>query len=292
MGMIGLLGGGAPWFTIERGTSGLVLYDPFTRGDSATLGNGWTDYESGGTSAISSNACAMSAGLFQVGGGSRSSPTLPDDWLVQHTVDATGGSGDYTGTLWTRWDGVSQHTTGDGYFFQWNANSGNIFLKECNAGTISQHATVAWTDPASGFSTFRFVGEVDGSNLKLRGYAAEASSLTDLSGDLTLKMSATDTSTIKTDTNYGFSCSNAQGTSDNYIACGRNITVTGLLSGYKIQVDSRTAVAEVGGTVTIDVDTWALPATTIRVLNSAGKAASDDLTPSGGIYGGDIYAVS
>jgi cytoskeletal protein CcmA (bactofilin family) len=75
---------------------------------------------------------------------------------------------------------------------------------------------------------------------------------------------------------------------DECFLCGRNIVVTGLPTGWKVQVDARTAVVESGGSVTIDVDTWALPATTIKVLDGA-DVEQGTLTPSGGIFGGDIY---
>jgi hypothetical protein len=64
--------------------------------------------------------------------------------------------------------------------------------------------------------------------------------------------------------------------------------VNNLRTGYKVQVDNRTAVTESDGTVTLDVDTWALPATTIKVYDS-NDVLKAELTPSGGIYGGDVY---
>ena len=83
---------------------------------------------------------------------------------------------------------------------------------------------------------------------------------------------------------------------DVHICKGKTITVTGLGSGQKIQVDSRTAIEEVDGTVTIDVKIWAVNANgflgdAIKLLSPA-DAELDSITPANGVNGGDTYAAS
>jgi hypothetical protein len=274
---------------MSRSFSGLLLADDFNRPDSASLGNGWTDHESGGTVVISSNMATASAGLFQTAGGQRSTPPTSSDWIMQHNVNFEGGNGDYVGSLMSNWNGINIHSTGDGYQFQWNANSQQIFIKEWNTGIGSQKDSGVWTDPGSGWSTFRLVGETSASHLLLRAYVISASNSEDQSNDFGTAKMNTDLASPKTAANYGWVSSNAISVTDVYFICGRNISVSGLPSGWKVRIDSRASVTEDGaGNVEINVDEWALPATTLYVLD-ASDAEQDSITPASGIYGGDTY---
>ncbi|KKL56375.1 hypothetical protein LCGC14_2246060, partial [marine sediment metagenome] len=151
---------------------------------------------------------------------------------------------------------------------------------------------LAETLDRNSFHTFRIVLEESGADALLRAYYALASAQDDLSNDVVLKVNITDPSPVanSSPTNkYTIEQTDAGSIVDEFFLCGRNIVVSGLKTGQKVQVDSRTAVVESGGSVTLDVDTWALPATTIKILSGAGTEITS-LTPSTGIWGGDIYS--
>jgi hypothetical protein len=77
---------------------------------------------------------------------------------------------------------------------------------------------------------------------------------------------------------------------DEYIVMGNEtggaITMDGLPTGYKLQIDSNTAVAESGGTATIPMSTWKtypFPSTTVKVLDDGDSLVESKTTA---VYGG------
>jgi hypothetical protein len=66
------------------------------------------------------------------------------------------------------------------------------------------------------------------------------------------------------------------------------VTMTGLPSGHKLRVGTQVAV-ESGGSATVDLVGDLCPRPSIEVLDGTGAVIAR-LTPSGGIWGGDIYS--
>jgi hypothetical protein len=263
---------------ITRTTDGLVFRDDFNRADSATVGNGWTEITPANAEILSnqlkfSGACNVH----------RNTPAMPDDLIIQANVNLNGTQ---VNVITARWD------IGAIDLYNLEIHTGNWNLRKYIAGVIILDDSFSQTLSAAWYG-HRMVLEVDGSDLLLRLLATAAlAGSTDLNDDFVLKASLTDVSPISNgapSNSYQIGQSGSgSGIMDEFILCGRNIGVTGLPTGWKVQIDSRTAVVESGGSVDINVDTWALPATTIKVLDGA-DVEQGTLTPSGGIFGGDIY---
>lgn len=181
---------------------------------------------------------------------------------------------------------VSAATAGSEY--QLNMKSGEAYrIAKRGSGVLGSGGSVPGTGT---IVTARLVLDISPAPKELRAYSAEGiSNLQELTNDLTLRASATDAAARATDSHYGMQVSD--GTSqadtdlDEFFICGRIIKVTGLGTGQKIQIDSRAKVTESGGVVTIDPETWALPATTIKLLDPDDTVV-DSKTPAGGIWGG------
>lgn len=84
---------------------------------------------------------------------------------------------------------------------------------------------------------------------------------------------------------------------DNLTIQGNTIVINGVPDGHKVQIDSRTAIAETAGSVTFPLSTiqaWALPATSLQLLDAGDATVGAAFSPTGptGVFGGDIYTVS
>lgn len=271
--------------SFTRDTVGLVFFDDFNRSNRNLDGdNGWEE-ESAGVYDIVGNIVEGRGGsgghemgqplgdqdeiIVQFNSESQSQQTRGHIFCLAPTVDI-GGSGAY----WVNVKG------GNGYR-----------IAIAGGGVIGSGGTA----PGNGTpATLRLVVDKSVSPVELRCYAVKGiTNLQDLSNDLTLQASATDAGTPPSGSYFGIYDGDGSNTVDTdfdeFFVCGRNIAVTGLPSGWKVQVDSRAAVVESGGSVEIDVDAWALPATTIKILDDS-DVEQDSLTPSGGIWGGDEYS--
>lgn len=270
--------------SISRVTSGLVFRDDFDRGDGSTIGNGWSEQEdSSATLQIVSQQVKSTSGAGALKAIYRTSPALPDDVIIQCNM-STDNNGQQVGpfirgTTPTNYVGynLTQHIYDTGNNF--------LYLKE---GTTTQAYWVDTTYNRGDWVGVRLVGELSGSSYLLRGYSGLLSGSTDLGVDLPQRVSWADTTSVFTDTTWGIIINRGVSYADTFFVCGRNVTVTNVPSGYKVQVDSRTAVVSDGSDVVVDVDGWALPCTTIKVLDATDTELAS-LTPSGGIYGGDVY---
>lgn len=83
---------------------------------------------------------------------------------------------------------------------------------------------------------------------------------------------------------------------DNAAYRGNTLACSGLPAGYKLRaihpVGGQTqTVVEVGGVATIDLDFRGCPLTRVEVLTGAGVIVHA-LTPSDGVWGGDVYAIA
>lgn len=232
-----------------------------------------------------------------------------DGMIVQATLRSTQANDSGIPALMLHHNGLDDPNT-DAYLFQLRHAQGFFILDVVDSAVDSESSTGsdASLAPNEDYS-FRGVSERSGSDTLLRLYAVGGDPPTNVSapnddpnkGDLTLVLSHTDVGGQLDGGYYGI-----HGHDDwrgyFFLACGRNVQVTGLPSGYKAQLDDGTAVVESGGTATIDVDAVGLPAQTIKVLDGD-DVEQASLTPnaitgrqgdaySGGIVGGDIFAFS
>jgi hypothetical protein len=266
-----------------RDTDGLRIYDPYDRDNGNDVGNGWTEYED-----AAADLQLFTGWLYHVNQGDtdytmRTSPAAGNTYIVQCNVqilNANGGAGLH----------ICGTTPGsDGYVVQLNRNSGDLEIWD--ESTSTKVANTAYT-PGEGWNTIRCVVTITPStSTRIVVYAGAASSGGDRTATLTEKLDYTDSTSPNQGSGYGTSQGWWSSYIDSYMCFGHDIVVSGLPSGWKVQIDSDTPVIESGGSVTIDVDGRALPATVIKILDSV-DVEQDSLTPSGGIYGGDIYSFS
>lgn len=294
---VGIGFGGKPdvTYTISRDTAGLLYEDQF-----GSLDGDWLNGNGSGSAVIS-----VSGGVLTCDGNCcayRVVSTPSDgDQIVQANLKGNFpgvfGYGDNDNEekdlLAAQQGGIS----GYGCRHRDNLNRFEGMQSWLTGNTIVKAGGV---DPTNNtFQTNRVVIEhVSATNKKVRFYyATSLADSEDRSNDVTQFGTELDDTEFNNGKAFGdapkhvgiwFNDSGQQ--ADQFFVCGRNIVVTGLANGHKIQVDARAAVEESGGTVTIDVDTWALPATTIKLLD-AGDNELATLTPDGGIWGGDEYSV-
>lgn len=260
---------------ITRTTDGLVLRDNFNRANNAAVGNGWEESIPADSEILSNAVFISPRSTIQ-----RETPVQPDDLIIQ--INFTGSQ---QVSLAARRDVVAND------YYSLDLGSTTWRLHKTVGGSFP--ITAEFTESINGLHGIRLVLEEDGADVLVSFYTAiDIASLVALDDDFTLRVSFVDTSPLPNDAGVEYFFSKAinsgAATFDEFILCGRNIVVSGLPTGWKIKVDARTAVVESSGSVTINVDTWALPATTIKVLNGA-DVEQATLTPSGGIFGGDIF---
>lgn len=280
-------GGGDP--EITRTTEGFVFRDQFDAADQTLDGyNSWEEGDPGSYDIVSNIVEARWAS----NGRRRAMRDMGSDHgsvIVQH--NAVRNSDAYLTVI--RLNATSLTSLATSY--QINVKDGSDWrIVKSGTGVIATGGSVPGTGTIVGV---RFVLETTngGDDADLRAYqSGTLDDLQDLTEDFSLQVSVSDTDR-PTGTYYGFEhgdgSSAADADADEFFICGRNIKVTGLPTGWKVQVDSRAAVEESGGEVEIDVDEWALPATTVKVLDDE-DAEQASITPGSGVWGGDEYSFS
>lgn len=279
--------------TFTQDLVGLIKRDDFNRPNDPLLGGDWTDYEhAGGTAEILNQLARCTAGLFKDGGGYQYPPALPADFIIQMSSDHVSGTGDYTLSLAVQWNGVTVHVYpyADEYFLHYSYKSGQLLLRKCTPVTGLQQLDFASWPAVKLPSGFRLVVEsLGGGNQELRGYAAELLSINDLSQMFTPLVDGIDV--VKTSNYWGFWTSNDVADHNNFQLCGRNVTVSGVPSGWKVKLIggalSMTPQVSDGTPVVVNVDTFPLPLTGIEIYDD-----EDNLNGSysGDVWGGDEYS--
>lgn len=275
-------------YSIERTTSGLVVEDDFDRPDSDDLDNNWTEFnESASTQLRIETNQVLAAAAARRLVGLQPTDQVGDDEDVVAQINAIINSAVSDNLAGVR---LRSSSLTNGYNFRMDTRSGGVWGIVRNSSTIIASST---SDPPARNEWRGLRAVIEGTVLRL--YATDPlADGEDLSEDFVLRTSVDDSGSIIDNANrIGFD-RDAIGVEclfDTFFVCGREITVTGIPTGWKIQVDARSAVTETGGSVAIDIETWALPATEIKLLDET-DAEQASLTPSGGIYGGDVYEVS
>jgi hypothetical protein len=280
-------------FTLTRTTPGLIFKDDFARASGAP-GNNWTNV--GDTITISGNE------LTKTGSGSgwllRDNETLIEDVICQVNGRTANGTADeidvvvrsdrLDGGSWEAYLAGGRNTGANHWNLQHSINGG--------AGSEFQLTDTTDPPPDDGWFVTRLVTEKLNGSVDFAQFETTATTGgEDVDDDPQARQNQVDATPSGPGTPYdqfGLRLNNPNVKADFFFLCGRNIQVTGLPTGWKAQVDSRTAVVESGGSVTFDVDAWALPATTVKVLDD-GDNEIITVTPSGGadVWGGDVYTL-
>lgn len=303
--------------SLVKTSSGLIFFDDFVEPGTGTeaIANGWNeiqftvqapvidrdnDWMRDDPTGNNQNIVVM-----------RDSPTQPGDVIVQVTARSTQSddsgipgirihSDDSAIGAQTTYDFSARHAQG------W-------FVRAIVSGALDGESSGGddATFEANDDYSLRAVAERSGADTLLRMYAVGGDPATNVGtpnsdpnkGDLTLLGSFTDSGRQLDGDFYGIE---GHDLVRFYfiLACGRNVTVTGLPAGWKARLDgvAATLTVETGGVAVIDVDDLGLPAATVEVLDP-GNNVMDSLTPpaiegrqgdlySGGIVGGDTFLFS
>ena len=212
----------------------------------------------------------------------RNSPVLPTDVIVQINLKVTNASG--AGGVVLRANSPAGGSLG--YALVWNEGSNQWQIWDEQPSVLV--ASVGDADRFNNWNIVRAVTEVSGPNLILKLYGVNAASGTDLTPQPVLKTSWTDTTPLPLGY-WGIVMGWWSGAADTIRAFGRVITLTGLPTGWKVQIDSETPVVESGGSVSISAEGLVMPATTIKVLDGS-DVEQANLSPVGGFWGGATFS--
>jgi len=277
---------------LARTTSGLVKTDKFNRANADPVDGGWYESEYGdAVSGPGANNSYLTLNANQITHGSAEASgrlTLPvaDTELIVQMVMGPNSTGGFGVVNFLRTSDAKA------YVFYWD-NSTAVFrlINEVTAGEYDSDGEAA-PNVVDKWTVMRLVTELDGSDHKLRGYTVlNVDDGEDVADNLTLRVSGTESASPLSGTHVGCVMGWYATRGDRLMICGRNIVVTDVPEGFKVKVDGHDAVEEIGGTVTLDCDAWALPAATIKLLDGS-DVELQELSPSGGIYGGDIFGFS
>lgn len=274
--------------TLVRDSTGLVLPDPFTRANSNTVGNGWSEpllSEDANAVRILDNQLQMddaASGLY------RSGFAFPDSGMVQMNVKVDAAS--VFAKIGIFSDLISASPEDSYGFVLDEAGGPQISVSETTAGSGAFPAQTAVVVSGSAWWGLRGIWEKSGGDLILTTViTAGLTDGTDLSKPFTNKLATFTDSPQRLSSGELYIFSNTGPiTIDEFIAQGRNLVINGVPTGWKGQVGTETAVVESGGVVTIDVDLLNTPQTTLKVLTS-GDAEQASLTLTDDIWGGDIF---
>jgi hypothetical protein len=279
---------GGPDTTIEESASGQIFEDRFQRAAGNTIGNSWTEHEDAAADLqlydVGSGKIAVlkhSAG--ETDGITRNSPAIPDaDFVLQCTVSLSANA---AGGIW-----VGESTwESDGYYIVVNHNTSKITLGKDGTGTLQE---VAYSPGVDNWTLLRVRVIVSaGTSVRFIVYAAQGTGQDDLTTDVVA------TGIDYTDSSSPYDSLAYYGTSMGWWGCyiddyemfsGHQIVISNVPTGWKAKVDSRSAVTESSGTITIDASLYG-KGTTVSLLD-ADDTVIDTVSPSAGVWPGDTYS--
>ena len=117
-----------------------------------------------------------------------------------------------------------------------------------------------------------------------------------MDNDLTLVLEHSSSATISATTeSYIELAPQAPNRLDQFFVCGRNVLITGLTGFHQARIlgpaATQSFVTQINGTASIDVDTYAMPMTTLEIADRHENTLAL-ITPAKGIWGGDEYSAS
>lgn len=283
--------------TLAEGTSGLLFRDQFDRSDAAIVGGdpAWSEndasFEISTNRLYDSQATWSNVECYQDASGmiaTRYGFALQSNVMFEV-------NGNFVGI-----GAFSGHGDDSSLYVGFSNVNHMELTRRVSGSAISQDFDATLTGVAGTWYTVRMTVTQNGSNVDLRGLAFKGlAASSELTNALTQYTSLSNMAYPSATDLFG-PVKYRGAYWDEVIlmgnANGGAIVVTGLQagSGQKIKFDSNTAVAEVGGTVTIPMstwETWAFPCTTIYLLNSSDVELDSD-SPAGGLWGGHTYTVS
>lgn len=278
---------------INQTDTGLIFRDQFNRANDPDVGNGWTKTTGGGIGDLDlleliDNQLKKEAGTAVGVMRDISGFDTEKNILIQGNIRA--GSDPHGLTLWAKGSGGISSPLPNGYLIDtrdlgFGEQNEWLLRRATDEITVDLFSQTANPNFGEG-SIFSLRGTVIGTQLSL--YVANVSGLTDIDNDFSLIGQVEDPSPPPLGGIFGIRIRHSVGQADEFMLCGTHVTVTGLPTGWKAQVDSRTAVEETGGTVSMNVSTWALPMGTLKILDPDGVEQFTD-TPGIGLWGGANY---
>lgn len=265
---------------------GLIFRDQFDRADDPSVGNGWTEIGATGLLSLTDNQLKKTSGN---GAGVRQSSSLTPSQDVIIQTNFRAGSDRHGSFLLAKSDVIT--SINDAYVFRADDDgfgSDTVWtIRRVKGGTQTILASQNNNPAIGNGAVYGHRGIVAGTTLKQ--LHSSITELDDIVTDFSLVQSVVDGNPpVNFGDFIGASIAVSVGNADEFFICGRNITVTGMPTGWKVQVDARAAVVESGGTAVVDVDTWALPLTEIKILDDNDVERNSD-TPVGGLWGGATY---
>lgn len=294
-------------------TSGLYLYDDFkeTGAQNAVAGD-WTENES----------VATDLRLFAAGGLDKADQDNVTDSIERVMTELGGAAGDviigaHLQVRATTDDSIPSllaffdSGSSDWYDLQLRDSTDALHLRIVEAAGLTDERVTGAVVSQSNVYQARMVIERSGANTLLRSYMVGASTTptavsgTDITnGDFSAYGAVLTHVGGKLAVNVARIELHDKSGLYQYYACGRNIAVTGIPTGFKVQIDSRTAVAETAGAVTLDADKFEFPWNVLKLLDAddvevgsvtptvtSGRAAGGSVLAGGG-WGGDTVVIS
>jgi hypothetical protein len=271
---------------IALGVSGVDLYDDFQRAAGNDIGNGWTEDEEAATDLVLYDVAGGAIAVLHASQGEtdyfrRATPACGSEFVVQVTVNLSANA---SSGVW-----VGDTTPGtDGYAIIVNHSTQKIEIWKDGAAMLTD---VIFTVGTSDWVILRVHVIDSGTSVRFIVYAAIGTGQNDITTDVVQKIDYTDSTSPHTISIYGASLGWWGAYEDNYfLFSDESIVITGMEIGWKIQIDSRTAVVATGSTITIDASTYG-QGTTVKLLDPD-DTLIDSVSPGAGVNPGDTYSVT
>lgn len=272
-----------PDATLALDSTGLVFREQFTASDQQIDGyNGWEESNPGDFNIVSNIAEGRTGS--------------PPQWMVQNLgdqgvdimiqVNARQNSGASALTIIMNADGPDSDI---GYGFSSGPGWGHYNIWE---GMVRKADSVT-SPPNNQWHTLRLFSETFGTFIRVQGYSAvDIANGQDLTNDVISRVGWYDTDGVApTGAYYGIRDIVGDCDYDEFIVCGKFLTIEGLPSSWSAQVDSHTVIESTGSDVVFEVTTWALPATIVKIFDPDDVQRAS-ISPAAGIWGGDTYTVT
>ncbi len=291
--------------TITRTKLGFIYTDTFIRANSAAVaasGHDW-DETVRGTQAmriqdnlLDSNVSSGAEEVYQPGDGAATVVIPTGDTIVQINADMSLAGGDRCQIMLRTDEGVAGTGSEDAYLAFFDAGGAGLRIAKNLSGSVSAQDIDVFdvsndkrglrliledqggTHVVGARVTGTVIADMDDLSVDFDGASVE---ITDSTSPIEATGDTTDFAILTVDDVH----------MKHYIIFGRGILITGLPTGWKLQVDSEAAVIESGGTATLDIDTLSLPKSDIKVLDGS-DVQQDILSLTDDVWGGDEYNFS
>lgn len=287
--------GQAGGYAISEETTGLLNNDDFERANNPVVGGSpaWVEqdasYEIESTNLYDNQATWSNVFCYQTGG----IPAARHGFVIQANIKSL--TGRFHGV------GVFGNDDGDTSIYGGVTSGGNWEATRYVTGSPTDQDLDA-TRPSVNGSWYgvRLMITQNGSNVDVNTLSTDALADEDDLTEAFVETGAalTNVSRPTVGNLHGPTKWNSDNRLNEYIVMGNEnggaITITGVPTGYKIQIGTETAVVESGGTVTIPMSTWktwAFPQSTIKLL-TGGDVEVADLTLPDDIWGGHTFSVA